>query len=952
MDFRILGPLEVIQEGDVVDVGAPRLRLLLALLLIQAGEAASVDRLIDDLWEGEPPKTARHTLQGYVYRLRRALGPDGWRLETRPHGYQLKVAPEELDSARFLDLAERGREALADGQPVTASVLFQEALDLWRGDVFADLPQVLALEPEHARLEGIRKLVLEDRLEADLAAGEHGPLAEELGRLVVEYPYRERLWGQLMVALYRAGRQADALAAFQRARQTLGEELGIEPSPWLTRLEEQILLHHADLGGPEATELSPPTNLPAPRTSFVGRSGEITDLAGLVATRRLVTVVGPPGSGKTRLATETATRSLHDYSHGVWFVSLAEIEEPDMIASVAAATLGVWAPERPSRQALVDHVKSRRMLLVLDNFEHLLRGADLVSEVLDAAPGLRVLATSRAPLRLSGEQLYELAPMPVPDTEEFESATNMSGFDGVQLFVERARLIDPHFTLTPENGPLVGQVVARVDGLPLGIELAAARLRMFTLGELTHRLDDALTILSEGAADAPARQRRLTEAIAWSHDLLSSSERALFRRLGIFRGGFTAEAAEAVGSDGTVTDVVAGLSRLIEMSLVQGPASRDGPARYQMLETIRQHAFQQLAVEGEDKDVARRHAYYYTALAEEAEPELTRIHQSEWLQRLETERANLLAVLRWAKETGQTDLGLALAGRIWRFWQFRGPLTEGRTWLEDLLAASSEGTPAARAKGLIGLAGICYWQADLDRAEDAYREVLDLSLQPEDWWLEFGATLGLAQTVACHRGLPEEALPLEEHYQSLVVDHPEEPYAMAYAMATSALIRLFLGNLEGSRRFNEPVVEATRQVGERWLEGQILHSLGLTSLLEKRFEQAENELRGSLEIAWEGGDARGTALILERLGQAAAGQGEHERGVTLAGAASRIRDKLGVGLTVEDYRWELEDPRDTAKQNLTKTQIDIAWAKGRTTNLDETVTYAGKPAKNTPVLTA
>lgn len=230
--------------------------------------------------------------------------------------------------------------------------------------------------------------------------------------------------------------------------------------------------------------------------------------------------------------------------------------------------------------------------------------------------------------------------------------------------------------------------------------------------------------------------------------------------------------------------------------------------------------------------------------------------------------------------------------------------------------------------------------------------MFDLSLPPEDWWLEFGATLGLAQTVACHRGLPEEALPPEEHYQSLVIDPPEEAYAMGYAMATSALIRLFLGDLEGSRQFNEPVVEATRQVGERWLEGQTLHSLGLTSLLEKMFEQAENELRGALDIAWEGGDTRGAALILERLGQAATGQGEYERGVILAGAASRIRDELGVGLTVEDYRWELEDPRDAAKEGLTETQIDIAWAKGRTMNLDETVTYAGKPAKNTPVLTA
>lgn len=253
MEFRVLGPVEVIGQGALLDMGAPRLRLLLALLLIRSGETVSSDRLIEDLWEADPPETARHTLQGYVYRLRSAFGSDGWRLETRPPGYQLKLSPDELDSRRFQDLAHEGRIALAEGHPEAAAGLLEKALGLWRGSPLADLPDLLALAPERARLEGIRLSVLEERAEADLALGRHFALAEELERLVLDHPFRERLWGQLMVALYRAGRQAEALGAFRRACGVLGDELGIEPSPWLSRLEEQILIHDPSLEQPRST---------------------------------------------------------------------------------------------------------------------------------------------------------------------------------------------------------------------------------------------------------------------------------------------------------------------------------------------------------------------------------------------------------------------------------------------------------------------------------------------------------------------------------------------------------------------------------------------------------------------------------------------------------------------------------------------------------------------------
>jgi predicted ATPase/DNA-binding SARP family transcriptional activator len=786
MEFRILGPLEVVREQTLLDVSAPRVRLLLALLLVRGGEVVSADRLVEDLWDGDPPATGRHTMQGCVYRLRRALGPDAWRLESRSPGYQLKASTDEVDARRFQRLAQQGRDALAGGRPELAAKLLQEALGRWRGPALADVPDAAALEGERARLEGMRLTVMEDRVEADLAVGRHAALTAELERLVVEHPFRERLWGQLMVALYRAGRQAEALQAFRRAREVLGAELGLEPSPWLSRLQEQILLHDPDLGQPRAAGPPRPAhNLPAQRTSFVGRRRELADLVGLLATRRLVTLTGPPGSGKTRLAIEAATRSLQDHPHGVAFVALAELQDPGLVASAVAGALGVPTPDRPVVEALVDHLRARRLLLVLDNFEHLLRAAPLVARLLDAAPGLRVLATSRAPLRLSGEQEYGVDGLPVPEAAALASQ-DPSGFDVLALFANRARAIDRRFALTAGTAPLAAEVAARVDGLPLAVELAAARLRLFSLGELRRRLERVLPLLTEGPADRPRRQRTLRDAIAWSEDLLDPAQRALFRRLGIFRGGCTLEAAEAVAGDRPVRDVLAGISGLVEASLLQRPAEAD-PVRYAMLETVREYALDRLRASGEEPQIARCHAEFYADLAAQAEPELTRAQRADWLARLAAEHANLQAALGWATQTGDTGLGLLLAARLWRYWALRGHFAEGRRWLEDLLGLAGQAATVPRVKALIGQAGLCYWQGDLDCAEGRYREAVTALEELGDWWLRFEALAGLVSTIACHRGRPEEAAPFERQLQALVDQRPQDPLAVGFGMAIAGV---------------------------------------------------------------------------------------------------------------------------------------------------------------------
>ncbi|MGH8775275.1 MAG: BTAD domain-containing putative transcriptional regulator [Jiangellaceae bacterium] len=937
MEFRILGPLEVVAGGESLGLGTPRQRTLLALLLIRAGEVVSSDRLVEDLWGGDPPGTARHTLQGYVHRLRRVMGADAWRLVTRSPGYQLEMSAGELDAQRFQDLAEEGRRALVRGEPRTAADLLAPALGLWRGPPLADLADVAGLDPERARLEALRLTALEDRVEADLALGGHAALVGELERLVSAHPFRERLWGRLMLALYRSGRQADALQAFRRARQVLGQELGIEPSRWLCRLQDQILLQDAALEPPEP--MPPPRpqhNLPVQRSTFVGRRRELADLHGLLRTRRLVCVTGPPGSGKTRLAVEVAACLLEEFPHGAHFVSLAEIADPELVPSAIATALRIpEVAERPAAQALVDYLRSRRLLLLLDNFEHVLPAAAVVAELLDAAPALTVLATGRAPLRLSGEQEYPLHPLPLPGTDEL--AADPSGNDALAMFADRAAAVDPRFILGVDNAPVVADVVARLDGLPLAIELAAARLRLFPLEELRRRLSPAVPLLTGGPVDHTARHQTLRDAIAWSGHLLGPADRALFRRLGVFRGGFTLEAAEAVAAGRPVQDVVAGIATLVEASLLGRPAE-SGETRFPMLETIREYAREQLWAAGEEHEVGGRHARFYADLVERAEPELTGANQASWLKRLEAEHANLQTALHWARRTGDTDLALVMAARMWRFWQLRGHFAEGRRWLEDVLAAEGSAI-VPRAKALIGLAGLCYWQFDLDAAEAAYRQARDLAKDLDDWWLELQALLGLAQTLACHRGDRQAAAPLEQQFQALIAEHPD-PLAVGFGLATSQMMRLFAGDLDGSRSYGEQLLAGCRALGVKWYESQTLRTLALTSLLQGRYERAENELRECLHIACELGDVAGAAMDLDRLGQAAVARAQPERAVIVAGAASRLRESIGGGLTVQAFRWETEHPRDAARRFLTDIEIETAWARGRTMLLEDAVAYA------------
>ena len=592
MDFRVLGPLEAVADGQVVELKAAKPRALLAILLLHAGEPVSSDRLVEDLWAARPPATATKVLHTYVSQLRKALGNDV--IVTRSGGYELRVEPGALDLHRFERLVAEARESA----PPAAAENLREALALWRGPPLAEFAFEPWAQGEIGRLEERRLAALQDRIEADLALGRAADLVGELERLVAEHPLLERLRGQLMLALYRSGRQAEALEAYRTGRAALVDELGIEPGPELRRLERAILDQDPELDVPPA----PPDAPPKPRlrtrsSSFVGRSREQREIHRLLGAPdvRLLTLTGAAGTGKTRLALEVTASLEAEFPDGVVLVELAPISAADLVATTIADALGlVERPERGSLEALVGSLRGRQALLVLDNFEHVLDAAPMLSELLTGAPGLKLLVTSRAPLDISEERIYPVPALQLPDPSRPVQVGRLRRTEAVRLFVARARDIRPDFELSELNADAIAELCVRLDGLPLALELAAARIKLLSPHEILERLAIRLEVLkAEPGAGLPERHRTLRAAIEWSYDLLGADEQALFTSLGVFVGGFTLDGAKAVAGDLDL-DLVTGVESLLNNSLVRTEPMAAGEPRFGMLETIREYAVERL----------------------------------------------------------------------------------------------------------------------------------------------------------------------------------------------------------------------------------------------------------------------------------------------------------------------------------------------------------------------
>ena len=713
MQIGVLGPLEVrADDGDPADVPGARLRALLIALALRPGQVVPKSALVDWIWGQQPPADAANALQRLVSRLRKAL-PEAV-IEGQTDGYRLVVEPDAVDAVRFERLVVAGRARSGDGSGRVR--LLREALGLWRGAALQDvgLRDSAALDAAAVRLEELRLTATEERADAEAALGRGAELVTELTDLVAAHPLRERLVAALMRALVAAGRDSEALLVYDRAREALADALGADPSPELAALHLALL--RGESGRRE--ERNRRTNLRAELTTFVGREAGVAAVRELVAGHRLTTLLGPGGAGKTRLATETARTLLGELPDGVWLVELAAIGADGGVADVAQATLaglglrdalfgGAPGAETADRSGaltdrLVAAVREREALLILDNCEHVIESAAVFADrVLGECRRLRIVATSREPLGITGEALWQVEPLALP--ERHAGPDGIESSSAVRLLRDRAGAVRGDLPADAATLATMARVCRALDGMPLAIELAAARLRTMSVDQLAHRLDDRFRLLTGGSRTALPRHKTLRAAVDWSWELLTDAERTVLRRLSVFSGGASLEAAEQVcagdghyGGGAVQRDQVFELlTALAEKSLLR--AERDSAPRYRMIGTIKEYAAQRLADAGE-ADLARRaHLAHFTELAEAAEPHLRRAEQLDWLARLETEHDNIGAAMRGALAAGEAQAAMRLAAGAGWYWWLSGHRTEGMELVTAATRTPGEANDEVRA---------------------------------------------------------------------------------------------------------------------------------------------------------------------------------------------------------------------------------------------------------------
>ncbi|MGV9314532.1 BTAD domain-containing putative transcriptional regulator [Streptomyces sp. NPDC003691] len=710
MRYGVLGPLAVWDaEGQPVKVPEAKVRALLANLLIHGGGPVPADRLIEDLWAGSPPDGSANALQTKISQLRRVLGRE--RVVREPAGYRLLLpddAVETVDALHFQHLAERAR---AHDDPSVKGGLLADALALWRGPAYADIAEYLFARSEIARLEALRLTVLEDRAEVRLTLGEHTALAAELGELVARHPLRERLRTAHMRALYRSGRQTDALRSFRELRRQLADELGVSPGPAVTALHEAILRQEPHLTPPTVESPSCRTNLPTPLTSLIGRATEVGRVrAQLGADARLVTLTGLGGVGKTRLAIAAAHSLTERFTDGVWLVELAGLgpaSTPDDVAERVITTLGLCdtAASEPSLDDLVGWlcraVAQKNLLILLDNCEHLVEPvASFAGAVLSTVPAGHLLVTSQEALDIPGEVVHPVPPLALPDRAGPGALARSSA---VELFVTRAAAAAPGFALDSTNAAAVAAICRRLDGIPLALELVATRLRTLSPAELADGLRDRFGPPEVRARGLPARQQTLRGMLDWSWQLLTPDERTVLRRLAVHADGCTLASAEAVcgGPDlapGRVPDL---LSRLVDRSLVVREAGR-----FRLLESVAAYCAERLDEAGETDTVRTRFVRCCTELAERESALLRGPEQRRCLERLDAETVNLRRAIGLAVSGGDTGHALRLVNALAWYWFLRGRLTEARKWFQSALAVPGEAAPVVRSAARAWLAGM------------------------------------------------------------------------------------------------------------------------------------------------------------------------------------------------------------------------------------------------------
>ncbi len=708
-----------------------------------------------------------------------------------------------------------------------------------------------------------------------------------------------------------------------------------------------------------------PTNLTQPLTSFVGREADVEQILELLGRSRLLTLTGPGGAGKTRLALHIAARLLSEFADGVFLIDLSPISDPELVPSAIAHTLGVAEdPARPVVDALREHLRPRAALLVMDNFEQVVDAAPVVEDLLVAAVNVKILVTSRVVLGLRGEQEYPVPPLDVPNGNRPASAADLERFAAVRLFVERAHDVDPRFALTEANAAAVAAITTRLDGLPLAIELAATRAKVLAPAQMLPRLERSLSILTAGARTLPERQRTLRDTIAWSFDLLDEAGRRLFAQLSAFVGGWSLEAAEAVcdpanggGGPAAGNDPVAtldGLASLVDQSLVRRGEGVDGSVRFSMLETIREFAEARLAEMPDAAEVRRRHAGWFLELALAAEAHLTAEDQGVWLDRCDEDHANIRAALGWAVDRGDADRAQEAAGALWRFWQQRGHLAEARRWFDQILAMPTGGAPtAARAKALSGAGGIAWWQQDVAAARSFYGEALSVARQVGDSSRLAAALYDQAFVVAADGDLDGAGVLLQESLEA----HRRigDDRGVAQVLVMLVIGDANVGDWAAVAARLEEAAAIMRRLGNRLDLAFDLIWLALAYGRLGRERDARTAALEALGLFRDVKNQTGVALAFRDLAFLATWAGRHQDAIRLAAASEAIRVRIGGGPPA-GFAGLLEgDPAVGARRHLPAAVAEAAWNEGLALSEDEAAALAdrdagpGAPVAESPV---
>ncbi|MBP2404410.1 BTAD domain-containing putative transcriptional regulator [Streptomyces syringium] len=906
--FGVLGPLVVRDgAGKTVRVPEAKVRALLADLLVHEGRPVSADRLIDDLWAADLPAHPANALQNKVSQLRRVLGRDS--VLRQPPGYRLRIDDGDVDADRFQALVARAR---ATDDPRARAALLTDALGLWRGPAYADFADEEFARTAALRLEEQRLTVLEEQAEARLAAGEHGALVGELTALVARHPLRERLRAAQLRALYRAGRQSEALASYDELRVRLAEELGLDPGPELAALHRSILgQDQAILGQDPGQAPTPPltsapaavprAQLPTPLTPLIGRERAVAEASALLGAGRLVTLTGPGGVGKTRLAIETAARHADAFPDGVHLVELAgQRGSVAGLTEVIATELGLrddGASGMPMPAAattpadrLAAALRDRRTLLVLDNCEHVVEHvAHLTALLLRAAPGLRVLATSQEPLGLAGETVRAVEPLPAAEA--------------VRLFAARAAAAAPGFVLDATTGGAVEEICRRLDGLPLALELAATRVRALGVRELADRLDDRFRVLTGTHRGAPPRQQTLRAVIDWSWELLTAPERIVLRRLAAHTDGCTLRAAEAVcAGDGVrAEEVLDLLARLVDRSLVVMTDGPRGP-RYRLLESVAAYGTERLRDMADLEPVRARHLHHYTELAERAAPRLRGPEQDHWLAVLDAETANLRTALDTALRQGPPQSALRLTAALSWYWLLRGRLGEARRSLESALKSAApspteDGALPLRAE-VHALWGSFALLSGARRPLSPAEETADAGPCPQAQWFRSYALANAGDQAGAEALVGLALAGFRER---------DDRWGVAAALGRRAVDALIRGDMATLKHDGERSAELFGELGDRWGQLQSVSPLAALAEIGGDYERAGVIQRDGLRLAEELGLRAEVSSRLSGLGRLALLAGDldgarelHERARRIAAEQSfkfgEIYAEMGLAL--------------------------------------------------------